>query len=186
MDKFWCFLSENFKDILALIGTFGGVVLGWILNNLSKRGSLKVYGKETWLNELLTVEEVITDEIKEIGKYHCSVTLDLYNSSADMKIMRDIQFVYYDDEKEIKRITPINGEFIPRVKEEVLNIINVPPKTIIKKKLDAWFLSDWSFIQKTKCIYIEYKNEKNSLKKIYVQKFDFDVHLEQVKKEIKE
>ncbi len=185
MERFWCFLAKNFKDILALLGTLGGVVLGWLLNNISRCGRLKIYGQETWKNKLLTAEETITNDLKQIVKYHCSVTLDLYNSSADAKIMRDIQFVFYDEKKEIMRATPINGEFMPREKEEILNIINVPPKTIIKKQLDAWFLDDWSFIPKTKRIYIEYKNDKNILRKLFVQKFDWQEHLEQIKEEIK-
>ena len=42
MKELWTAICNNFGVIVGVLGSLGGTILGWWLNNVSKRGKLKL------------------------------------------------------------------------------------------------------------------------------------------------
>lgn len=158
----------------ALIGvgaTIAGTVLGWILNNLSNKGKINIYvssWKDSFLNPDLMGGMAKCCNKNEVKLYKFSALCDLYNSSANQKIMRDIKICFSDGKNDLK---VINRNII----------LNIPPKTVLKKDFGGrLFNSDIniSFIWKTKKIYLVYTNEKNKTERILIKEEDYSNYFE--------
>ena len=148
---------NNISAIIGVSGTLLGVFLGFILNQISKIGKIKVYQNTVTLNILKNDSiggfvEVphLTDEIALLS---INLNVDFFNtSSLSPKIARDIKFV-------IKR----KGKRI----EKNLENINLAPREIqnykvtfnYKNNLNEIFKGDWL---------ITFKNERDRLKKIRI------------------
>ena len=87
--------------VIGVAGTLLGTALGWFLNVFANKGKLKFY-VTSWENEFEKNEmgEMVpatsTDDV-ECFAYKCF--LDIYNSSNETKIMRDIRVVFSDGRK---------------------------------------------------------------------------------------
>lgn len=160
--------------VAALIGigaTIAGTVLGWILNNLSNKGKLNIYVSSCKVNFLKS--DLMGGMIKcynksEVEEFKYFALCDLYNSSANQKIMRDIKICFSDGKKDLK----------------VFNcnvILNIPAKTVCNKSFSDIIFSknvNIDFIWKTKKIYLVYTNEKNKTKRILIKEEDYSNYLE--------
>ena len=96
----------------ALIGvgaTIAGTVLGWVLNNLSNRGKLNIY-VSSWEDKFQYNDDigemVSCFKREEVQSYTYKVSFDLYNSSGNTKIMRNIQIAFSDGKRDIEKQTP--------------------------------------------------------------------------------
>ena len=94
----------------ALIGvgaTIAGTVLGWVLNNLSNRGKLNIY-VSSWEDKFQydddIGETVLCSKREEVQSYTYKVSFDLYNSSGNTKIMRNIQIAFSDGKRDIEKM----------------------------------------------------------------------------------
>ena len=95
----------------ALIGvgaTIARTVLGWVLNNLSIRGKLIFYislwddsFKHNHIGEMIPCSKR-----EEVQSYTYKASFDLYNSSGNTKIMRNIQIAFSDGKSDIEKQTP--------------------------------------------------------------------------------
>ena len=86
------------EAMVGVIGTILGTVLGWFLNSISNRGRIKLF-VSSWENEFRCRNEY-GDMVKppapeKVEYFSCSFALDIYNSSGEPKIMRNIQIAYY-------------------------------------------------------------------------------------------
>lgn len=160
--------------VTALIGvgaTIAGTVLGWILNNLSNRGKLSIF-VSSWQDDFRynnSIGEMVPcSKREEVQSYSYKVSFDLYNSSGNTKIMRNISIVFNDGKNDIKVQTPMDDatrRFIqPMSYYDKVEPVNIPPKAVIKLDLhDGEWYQDGKldFIWKTQKVFLVYSDEKN-------------------------
>lgn len=164
--------------MIALIGvgaTLAGTILGWLLNNFSNKGKLYIY-VSSWKDEFKhrsTLGEFIPCTKKEeCESYSYKVSFDLYNSSGNTKIMRNIRLIFSDGKKDIKIKVPYD-EATKKYSHSLVYYdkvvpINIPPKVVIKLELHNSFWHQdggTDFIWNTRKVYLEYTNEKNKVKR---------------------
>ncbi len=170
------------EAIIGVVGTILGTILGWFLNSISQKGKLQFYIKQ-WedkfeCNEIGTIVECST--IDEAEWYSYSFNVDIYNSSSETKIMRDIFVVFSDGKNIIRKQVPQDGSSKRYAAHcyhyDKLNLINIPPKTVINvEMLDSEYDKENSIRNylSTQKIYIQYTDEKNNTKKIYIVKNNY-------------
>lgn len=163
-------------------GTLLGTVLGWVLNNLTNRGKLYAY-VSVWKDDFRTGSggfDSASQSIEETKGYMYSVALEMYNSSASTKIMRDIKIVFSDEKRVLWERTP-DDEATRRFAAaatwyDKVGPINIPPKAVIKLNLrdDVWAeKGEMDFIWKAKKVYLQYMDEKNRRRKKLIKKEDY-------------
>lgn len=171
---------------IALIGvgaTIAGTVLGWMLNNLSNRGKLNIF-VFSWNDSFEHTNSigamVPCSKREEVQCYTYRVSFDLYNSSGNTKIMRNIQIVFADGKDDIEKQTPKDDATKryshPMVFYDDVEPINIPPKAVIKLDLHngAWDKDgELDFIWKTKKVYLVYTDEKNKTRRILIKSEDY-------------
>ena len=194
--------TEIQKIIISILGTLSGTILGWLLNEFSKLGKLKLYISE-WnaefllekyvnLSDYITNEEVLKDNNNtlhlrkdkannknEANHYEYSFSLDIYNNSGDTKIMRNLRIVFYDKYRfgkkklfEDSKLKIQTNRKDYEKKSETLEVINISPKNIIRLHLTNDIKIN-DILYDTTDIYLEYLNEKNMKKKIMVNTVDY-------------
>lgn len=177
----------NSEIATALIGvgaTIAGTVLGWMLNNLSKRGKLYIFvssWEDSFKYKNSIGEMVPCSKCEEVQYYTYKVSFDLYNSSGNTKIMRNIQIVFSDGKNDIEKQTPKDDATEryshPMVFYDVVKPINIPPKAVIKLDLHdgAWDRDGkLDFIWETKKVYLVYTDEKNKTRRMLIKAEDYE------------
>ena len=166
------------KDIaLAAIGVAGtllGTLFGWALNSFSNRGKLNLF-VSGWKDEFMSRAggySTLSKSIEEARGYKYSLSLDLYNSSALTKIMRDIKIIFTDDKSVLWSGVPddkTTEKFTAgTVWYNKIEPVNIPPKTVIKLCLrDCIWNSkgEMDFIWNARKVYLQYTDEKNRRRK---------------------
>lgn len=164
--------------ITALIGvgaTIAGTILGWMLNTLSNAGTLKIFissWEDSFKHNSSLGEMVSCTKREEVQSFTYRVSLDLYNSSGNIKIMRNIKIIFSDGKKDIKAETPMDDATqrfsSHRALYDKVEPINIPPKAVINLILHegAWDQNgELDFIWKSKKVYLAYTNEKNKVRR---------------------
>lgn len=170
--------------ILGFLGTLGGTVLGWFLNNISKRGKLNIY-VSSWKDKFGFNNEtgdIVPSTSKEQTEYYeYNLSLDLYNSCGETKIMRNIKIIFSHGKKVLfdsvpkdhatKRISQ------PMVFYDDVSVVNIPAKMVIKLNLHNGYWEDkkksddiLELLWKVDTIYMQYTDENNKNKKIVLKK----------------
>ena len=164
--------------IIGIIGTLGGTILGWVLNNFSQKGKLNIYLKK-WTDEFKHNEVgcmVKSSSMEQAESYGYNLSLDLYNSSRETKILRDVNIVYLYNKEELFRNVP-KDDYTKRVSHPIvsyddISVINIPAKSAINLNLHGGVWRDkkaetdnLSFLQYANRIVLEYRNERNKIKK---------------------
>lgn len=170
--------------ILGIIGTIGGTILGWFLNNLSQKGKLDIF-ISSWKDEFKYYNKsgllVKSSSIEQTENYLYELSMDLYNSSGNTKIMRNIEIVFAKDNSELKISVPKDNDT-----EKVLNKlgityddikpINIPPKSVKKITVHDNFKnknSELNFIWETNNVFLRYVNEKNKVIVVAIKKENY-------------
>lgn len=184
--------------VTALIGvgaTLAGTILGWLLNNFSNRGKLNIF-VSSWEDRFRynkMGEMVDSSKREEVAYYTFCVSLDLYNSSGNTKIMRNIEIVFNDGKKDIEKIRPDDGA-TKRCSQHMtfydkVEPINISPKVVIKLNLryGVWNTDDeLDFIWKTKKVYLVYLDEKNKNRRKLIKTEDYENYFNNHKLEDKD
>lgn len=178
-----CMQNQNVNTeiviaIIGIIGTLLGTVLGWILNNISQQGKLNFY-VVSWEDRFLenSAGEIVDSCKKEdVECYSYNCFMDIYNSSAETKIMRNIEIVFANRGAELWCETPddYNSERFAagRTQYDKIEPMNIPPKTVMKLSLhnSRWNNGDdLNFLWGVNKVFIRYTNEKNKTKKIKIK-----------------
>lgn len=183
----------------ALIGvgaTIAGTVLGWMLNNLSNRGKLNIF-VSSWEDSFKynnnIGEMVPCSKREDVESYSYKVSFDLYNSSGNTKIMRNIQIVFSDGKNDIEKQTPQDDATKryshPMVFYDKVEPINIPPKAVIKLDLHdgAWDKDGkLDFIWKSKKVFLVYTDEKNRVRRKLIKAEDYENYFNNHKQEDKD
>ena len=184
---------------IALIGvgaTLAGTVLGWFLNNLSNKGKLNIFvctWEDSFTHNNSIGEMVPCSERETVQSYSYKVSFDLYNSSGNTKIMRNIQIVFSNGKFDIEKQTPKDDATKrcshPMVFYDDVEPINIPPKAVIKLDLHggAWNKDGkMDFIWNSKKVCLVYTDEKNKVRRKLIKTEDYENYFNNHKQEYKD
>lgn len=176
--------NEVVVAAIGVIGTLLGTVLGWVLNSISQMGKLSFYVSR-WEHE---VECNVHGQMLRCGSkdsaenYHYKLGFDVYNSSNETKIMRDVRLSFrskkvtlFEDKPYDESTGSTDGRFRHY---EVVSPINIPPNSVLAvslfggfwKKDDARFPNIWN----VDSVVLVYKDEKGHDRTVNVATVDVE------------
>jgi len=161
------------NQVIAIIGTLLGTIMGWALNSISSLGWLKHYAE--WKDKYICNETGnFEDCLQEKATYYIyNLTLDMYNSSSNPKIMRNIFIQFYENNKLIYKEVPDdeNTEFYNSASTFYKKIkpININPKSVLQVKLRSC-IDDKNIFCNFSSIWLVYSNDRDKLKRFLVYK----------------
>ena len=170
---------DNQIAILGIVGTLSGTVLGWVLNSLSQRGRINVFVKkweETYQkpDRAGAFEECKSEEAEY---YQYNLSFDIYNSSRETRIMRDICIAFMDKKElcftSIPQDDSTERSGHHRVYYEDISVVNIPAKSVVAIDLHGGLNSgndEWKHLSNSNRIMIMYSDEKNKRKKVEIYK----------------
>lgn len=139
--------SEIIAALIGIVATIIGTFLGWMLNNQSRKGKINIYvssWEEHFIHKDYLGGTVDCNKRSEVEHYTYKLSLNLYNSSADNKIMRDIKICFSDENHDLKQIIPLDdSKKIPSMINQYDKVkpINIPPKKYIH------LYTSWRYMQ---------------------------------------
>ena len=169
--------------IIGVVGTLLGTILGWLLSVLSNKGKVSVY-LSSWTETFRHKDKEgfminsASESQAEYFEYECS--LDIYNSSSDTKILRDIKIVFCEgkdilfesvpDDKKTKRSASARTIF------DNVTAQNIPPKSVINVELlsGVWIKeAQLERIFYADSVYFEYLDEKSKPHRIMIKSVNY-------------
>lgn len=171
--------TEYFAAIIGVLGTLAGTVLGWILNSLSSKGKIKIF-VSSWEDKFLHQDGyggmASSSSIEDTEFYTYELSIDVYNSSSESKIMRDVMVSFNDGKKDIEQSTPNDDRTKhggnPLWFYRAIGPITIPPKTVVNLKLHNGSNRQnggLDYIWKTKKVFIKYRDEHNNQKRVLIK-----------------
>lgn len=169
---------------IGVIGTLLGTILGWVLNSISQLGKLSFYVSR-WEHEVKSnVRGVMLQcSTKDSAEnYHYELEFDVYNSSNETKIMRDVRLSFRCKEATLFEDRPYDESTVStdgRYRHyEVVSPINIPPNSVLAvslfggfwKKDDARFPNIWN----VDSVVLVYKDEKGRDRTVNVATVDVE------------
>lgn len=132
--------------LISVLGTLIGTILGWMLNNYSRRGKLVVHlGKweDAMMGRDLFNVLVKCSSKKQAEWYSYELQIDIFNSSGDYMFMRNIHLCFKKQDAllfidipkdEAVEKTQMGNRLIKDV-----GAVNIPPKNIVTLRLCGGF-----------------------------------------------
>lgn len=159
--------------LIGIMGTALGTVLGWALSAFSRRGRLSIYLSAYHESFEFNNDGEISpaSSFDDTEAYFYQLSLNVYNSSCDTKIIRDLRIEFLNGKEvaisSIPRDSdterPISGGIIFHRNFETLN---VPPKSVVPLHLQGGLwrpeLENFEKLNSVDNIRIAYKSEKNT------------------------
>lgn len=186
---------NNSDAVFGIVGTILGTVLGWILNQLSSKGKLKIFPAK-WEDELYNRYAGYkrnAETVEQIQHYSYRCELDIYNSSTEPRIMRDVHVIFKNKKVTLLSSVPFDEETLHDDSRfafyDEITPITVSAKSAVRIKIRNSEQSGEgreSFIWNTKRIYLTYRNEKNRLKRVLIHEEDYSKRLDNFTKEEQE
>lgn len=176
---FWKAVCDNLGTIIGVVGSIFGVVLGWWLNNITKKGKLLINIKGGLNGEFLTKDGFPATSIKNSQRFGYKVELEIYNSSEDIKVMKDIQISFYRKGFDMFSVTPndkerehcVNASIIMH---EKVKIINCPAKMATTLSLYGWIKNDdIQKVYESGSVFLSYKDELGRKKVKLIEAVDY-------------
>lgn len=167
---------------IGVAGTLLGTILGWLLNSFSQKGKLNIF-VTSWQDDFKCREAgymAKCNSASEAEYYSCKFSLDIYNSSAETRIMRNIQIVFSENKKVIMTRVPddcaTEHHGAHRISYDKIAPINIPPKSIVTVDLRFGEWNDDNLFEKywkTNNISLLYTDKKNRVKKTLLCSKDY-------------
>ena len=149
---------------------------GWALNLFSNKGKLNIY-ISFWDDNLRKKETLngnLAEKKRDVKYFTYTCSMDVYNSSGNTKIMRNIKVIFSDSNNNtVKIFIPKNGtkkfDIMPYDSSNYDDVtaLNVPPKSVRSLTFhnlitgdDAEFDSIWA----VRKICLQYSDEKKKVK----------------------
>jgi hypothetical protein len=172
--------------VLALIGVGGtllGTILGWLLNSFSSLGKLNIFvtlWEETFqYNNDGHMENSNSKEQTE--HYWYELKLDLYNSSAEIKVMRDIKIEFLNGKN--VSVVQIPYDYATKVFHQHfysysdVEAINISPKSVLQYKLcNGYNKEKLDGIWKSTKAMLSYVDEKNKKRTVFIASLKHDAY----------
>ena len=165
----WKSICDNLGTIIGVFGSLFGVVLGWILNEVARKGKLIVNIRGNIKGDFYARNELVAKSLDDSNQFKCKINLEISNSGTDRKVMKDIRIAFCDETKENIKLEAdfLLGKDSLMAVERSSAIMHIPAKTassiifIVSTEKKEEILK----IHKTSKIFLLFKNEKNKEKK---------------------
>lgn len=175
--------------LLTAGSTLIGTVLGWLLNQFSKCGKLKIYCT-SWADWFENQDSYggLADSysFNDSTYYHYELELNLHNRGGEPQIMRDIRIVFTNGENDICISTPLDDS--TKHKHSQLHYssyskllpTNIPSKYVISLKLHDSIngAEKVQALAQTKRIYLRFKNRKGKTENVLIHEEDYSQYFE--------
>lgn len=164
--------------ILGILGTLAGTVLGWFLNNISQHGKLNIHIL-SWEGKFMynkTGSIIDSHSIEQTEYYTYDYSIDLYNSSGETKIMRNIEITFTNGKDELYYSIPMDKSTgrigVGGMDYNKILPINISPKTVkhIEIHHDLWKRDNsFEFLWDTTHVFLKYVDEKIKREKFWLR-----------------
>lgn len=160
-------MSESIcTAVIGIVGTLAGTVLGWLLNNVSRRGKLKAF--VTKWNEDYEFNDagsmVGVPSYDEAEHYCYELAFDVYNSSSDTRIMRDFRIEFLKGRKIVVSEAPLNADSRGSSFCRAMETLNVAPKSVVSVHLVGGFwrsdFAQFDELNSSSKVRLSYKDER--------------------------
>lgn len=164
-----------YTALIGVAGTLLGTILGWLLNSFSQKGKLNIF-VTSWednfqYNNHGSIEPCET--ASQAAYYSCDLSLDVYNSSAETRIMRNMQLVFAKGKNEIMVHVPDDNRTerygAGCARYDKIGPVNIPPKSVatVRLRFGEWdengsIKNYWEVNR----ISLRYTDKKNRVKQI--------------------
>jgi len=184
------------EAIFGIVGTILGTILGWLLNSISNKGKL-VFSVASWEDSFQRNDNmgsmVPSNSIEETQVYSYKLFLDVYNSSAETLIMRDIRIAFNDGKKDVHISVPQDDRTRrnsgPMSFYDNILPVNIPPKSVLQLHVhDGEWNQDhkMDFIWETERVFLLYKDMKNKEHRFLIKTEKYVEHFVAETKQIEE
>lgn len=177
--------NEVIITIIGFASTLAGTFLGWFLNQLSQRGKLCFY-TYSWTNDFFRINEELGGEVEsgdynESKRYSFELDIDVYNSSNTTKIMRMISITFFAGK--VNLLSCIPNDTTSRktiacaIRYDEVTHINVPAKQSLRLRFQKSIdLNNHRNLESANSVILNYRDEKNRIKRISIPFIDFATH----------
>lgn len=171
---FWKAICDNLGTIIGVAGSILGGVVGWWLNNLSRKGKISVFA-DGINGEFQSAEETEVSSLEEADNFYYHPNIEIHNSSSDAKIMRDIKIVFWGENKELIVEAPYDRAFnISWHSHRTVKALNIPAKSAISIELYGWIhKEDLEKVYKSNMVFLYYKDENNKQQTKLIETKDY-------------
>ena len=171
-------------ELIGIVGTLLGTILGWFLSEISRRGKLYIYAEMNDMFEHNHKGTMVISRDQDVAQFYSySISIDLHNSSGDPRIMRKIELSFSNGKCELFRITPDDDNTGRRIGPmryyDKIRPLTIPAKSVVTVNLHGglWESEDlFSKIWETKEVYLIYKDDKNKEVKVLIKTEDFSCY----------
>ena len=176
------------EAIIGIAGTILGTILGWVLNTVSNKGKLSIYLSD-WSDSFEYNsdygEMIPSSNVESTILYSYNFCIDVYNSSAEPLIMREIKVAFSDGKKDIQIDLP-KDERTRRNNGVIsfydnLESVTIPAKSVLHFKLRNGMYKEKNcdlYIWKAKKVFLLYKDKKNKQHRILLKEEDYSRYFE--------
>ncbi len=160
---FWETVCDNSDAIIGVMGTILGTIVGWLLNNLSRKGKISIFVKDGINGVFQTQDECEATSIENSHNFYYKINLEIYNSSSNVKIMRDIKIVFQGQNKEKLVDIPYDKSYnISWQIHKNVKALNIPAKSAISIELYGWIKKeDLEKVYNSTKVSLSYKDEND-------------------------
>lgn len=167
-------LQEVLPELIGVLGTILGTVLGWSLNMLSQKGKLHIYTSE-WRDRFQANQDgemVDVASREDAEEYSYNLDLDIYNSSSETKIMRDVNLEFMASSQIILTDRP-KDDSTRRISGFVsfydnLEILNIAPKTVMSVHLHGGYWKqdskDFDKLFQAEMVLLTFRDQNNKVR----------------------
>jgi len=166
---------ELLKDYQGIIGVLIGLIFG---NKLRNTGKTFIEIKNTEFKNIKEEQDgegginEIAIDFMTVNEYLCkySIDIDIYNSSESPRVLRNIEIVFYKNNKIIKKTIPKDENTMRntmrQVKMDDLSIVNIRAKEIVNYKIGGRIVLNSSY---DKVCFFAIQNKNNKLIKTIIR-----------------
>ena len=191
---FWETILECKDAIIGVLSTLLGVIVGWLLTELSRKGKLVIRKRDTKRCRFYDEKEFADKYDEKSVKFEYKFELEVCNLSLDRRTMKDLQVVFCGKKNKVKLDADVTKDEQSLVELECKGkIVNLPPRAtailnlevkrdkntavLLKKgktvpsarEKEMWEetqrKTDLQAIHNSTKLFLLYKNEKNKEKK---------------------
>lgn len=182
-------MSESIcTAVIGIVGTLAGTVLGWLLNNVSRRGKLRAFvakwDEDYKFNDVGSM--VGAPSYDEAECYFYELTLDVYNSSSDTKIMRDFKMEFLKGRKIVASKVPLNADNRGSGLCKTMGTLNVAPKSVVSVHLVGGFwrsnFAQFDEINSSSKVRLSYKGEGRADRHFFIDAIKGEARFDKIER----
>lgn len=167
-------ITATSSFVSAIIGT----IVGWFLNELSKKGKLRININSWRLTGIVRTPDSYGgynehEDLDNADYYSYRLIIDVNNTSEKTKIMRNIKVIFYHNKSSILIDIPYNKDTerfsCHRHFYDEIGAVNIPAKGVITLNLIKSYITDnIEDIKKATKVVLVYESEKGRKQKVTI------------------